>query len=247
MSCVQVTNPQCAVIITKIIDIMKQLLLLFFTLILSSVYTLQAQGTEVREVRKNMSLGAHEAFVVDYVNLDDREVEKLLIDFLKEYKGRRNPKKNRRENEIFVDDAEIKALSANTIDIYASVDPKGDNGSVIFWFDLGGVFLSEEMHGEKMEALEEWLYYFSRATRARTIELELEAEEDKLDDLNKDFDKLQREQEKLEKIIQDAQEAIAKAEKDLEDNAQSQKNAQDLIEQQRKVLEKVKDRLKKVN
>ena len=201
----------------------------------------------MREVRKGMSLGVQEAFEVDVANLDAKEVEKVLMSYLKEYKGKKGPKKDRKSKEILVDDAEIPALSGNTIDLYATVDGKGNESKVNFWFDLGGAFLSQEDHPEKMEALSNWLYEFGKATRTRTVELELDAEEKLLKDLNKDYDKLKKEQEKLEAAIEKAKETIAQAEKDLETNASEQKNSQESIVEQQKVVEDVKGKLKKVN
>lgn len=220
--------------------------LLLLTILFFSVSAF-AQKTKPNEVRKGMSLGVKEAFTVDIQNLDDKEVENLLIDYLKEYKGRKGPKRDRKSGEIFTDDAEIPAFSTNTIDIYAMIEGKGNNSTVVFWFDLGGAFLSEDAHPEKMEALSEWLYEFGRQTRARTIELELEAEEDRLKDLNKDFDKLLKEQEKLEDTIEKAQQMIKDAEQGLKENAKEQDNSQATILEQKRLIDKIKDRLKKVN
>lgn len=226
---------------------MKNYLLLLTILFFSVSVSVFAQKTRPNEVRKGMSLGVKEAFTIDIQNLDDKEVEKLLIDYLKGFKGRKAPKKDRKSGEIFTDDAEIPAFSTNTIDIYATVEGKGDNPTVVFWFDLGGAFLSEDAHPEKMEALSEWLYAFGRQTRARTIELELEAEEDRLKDFNKDFDKLLKEQEKLEDTIEKAKQMIAEAEDGLKENAKEQENSQATILEQKRLIDKIKDRLKKVN
>ena len=224
---------------------MKNYLLLLTILFFSvSVF---AQKTRPNEVRKGMILGVKEAFTIDIQNLDDKEVEKLLMDYLKGFKGRKAPKKDRKSGEIFTDDAEIPAFSTNTIDIYATVEGKGDNPTVVFWFDLGGAFLSEDAHPEKMEALSEWLYAFGRQTRARTIELELEVEEDRLKDFNKDFDKLLKEQEKLEDTIEKAKQMIAEAEDGLKENTKEQENSQATILEQKRLIDKIKDRLKKVN
>lgn len=224
---------------------MKQFLLFVLCV---SIFTIgHAQDKSIKEVKKGMSQGVKEAFTVDIVNLDDKEVEKVLMDYLKEFKGKKNPKLDRKTDEFLTDDAEIPSLSSNTIDIYTTIDGKGDNSTVTFWFDLGGAFLSEDNHPEKMEALSEWLYSFGRQTRLRTVELELEAQEKLLKDMNKDYDKLVKEQEKLQDTIKKAEETIKQAEKDLESNAAEQENSKDGIMEQQKVIEKIKDKLKKVN
>jgi hypothetical protein len=224
---------------------MKQLFLLFISFALLT--SLSAQRNGINEVKKGMSMGVKEAFSVNVSNLDTKETEKVLMDYLKDIKGKKGPKKDRKTKEILVDDADFKAISNNTVDVYAVMDGKGDNATVTFWFDLGGAFLSQEAHPEKMEAISDWLYNFSKNTKLRTVELELEAEEDRLKELNKDYDKLQKEQSKLEDSIQKAKEEIARAEEDLKSNAVEQDNSKRTISEQERVIEKVKDKLKKVN
>lgn len=224
---------------------MKQFSLLLLSLLM--VVTLGAQRNSINEVRKGMSMGVKEAFSVNVSSLSEKETEKVLMSYLKDVKGKKGPKKDRKTKEILVDDAQLKAISNNTVDIYATMDGKGDNSTVTFWFDLGGAFLSQESHPEKMEAVSEWLYDFSKAARSRTVELELEAEEDQLKEMNKEFDKLQKEQKKLEDAIKKAEETIAKAKEDLRSNATQQDNSKQTINEQERIINQVKDKLKKVN
>lgn len=224
---------------------MKQFSLLLLSLFI--VINLSAQRNGINEVRKGMSMGVKEAFTVDVSSLDSKETEKVLMDYLKDVKGKKGPKKDRKTKEILVDDAELKAISNNTVDIYATMDSKGDNSTVTFWFDLGGAFLSQDAHPDKMEAVSEWLYNFSKATRLRTVELELEAEEDQLKELNKAYDKLQKEQEKLQDAIKKAEETIASAKADLKSNANAQDSSKQSIAEQERMIQEVKDKLKKVN
>lgn len=226
---------------------MKNYLPILFIFLFSS--SVLGQSASFQEVRKAMSLGVNDAFTVAVENLDDKEVEKLVIDYLKEYKGRKNPKKDRRNNEIFTDDAKIPSLSSNTIDIYATVAGQGKGGisTVVFWFDLGGAFLSRTAHPEKMNALSDWMYEFGRQARIRTIELNLEKEENRLKELNKEFDKLIKEQEKLEDTIEKAKKMIADAEAEIKENAKDQENSQTIILEQQKIIENIKKQLKKVN
>lgn len=211
------------------------------------VINLSAQRNGINEVKKGMSMGVKEAFTVDVSNLSSKETEKVLMSYLKDVKGKKGPKRDRKTKEILVDDAELKTISGNTVDIYATLDGKGDNSTVTFWFDLGGAFLSQDAHPDKMEAVSEWLYNFSKAARLRTVELELEAEEDQLKELNKAYDKLQKEQEKLEDAIRKAEETIANAKADLKSNANAQNNSKQSIAEQERMIQEVKNKLKKVN
>lgn len=199
-----------------------------------------------QEGRRTMSLGTNNSFAILIDGLDAKEVEKQWDEFLKINKAPK-PRKDRKSGEIFTDDASLPAISANTIDLYATVNEKDKTSAeIVIWFDLGGAYLSSMDHADRIEALQKWLGEFTLQTRVRKVELELEAEEKKLGDMNKEFAKLAKEQESLEKTIADAEKKIQEAKKGLEVNASAQQNAKSGIEEQQKVVDKVKDKLKRV-
>ena len=37
-------------------------------------------------------------------------------------------------------------MSRNTVDVYALIEGRGPDAELVVWFDLGGAFLSSEMH-----------------------------------------------------------------------------------------------------
>ncbi|MBK8653308.1 MAG: hypothetical protein IPN20_05340 [Haliscomenobacter sp.] len=222
----------------------RKTLLFTFCLVFLALGWASAQGP--MEGKRVMSLGTNNSFAVLVDSLSAKEVEKLWIDFLKS-NNIRKPEKDRKTGEIFGDNASLPSLSANTIDVYATVTERGAGAEVAVWFDLGGAFLSSNDHADKIPALQSWLDGFLRNTRIRRVELELEGQESFLKELNKEFTKLQKEQENLEKTILDAEKKIQEAKKDLEVNASSQKTRTMEIENQQKVVEQVKDKLKKIN
>ncbi|MBK6950364.1 MAG: hypothetical protein IPH16_21855 [Haliscomenobacter sp.] len=198
------------------------------------------------EGKRVMSLGTNNSFSIQVDSLNAKEVEKLWMDFLKS-NNIRKPEKDRKTGEIFGDNASLPSLSANTIDVYATVNERGAGAEVAVWFDLGGAYLSSYDHADKIPALQSWLDGFLRNTRIRKVEIELEGQETVLKDLNKEFAKLQKEQENLEKTILDAEKKIQEAKKDLELNASSQKTRTMEIENQQKMVERVKEKLKRIN
>ncbi len=198
------------------------------------------------EGKRVMSLGTNNSFVLQVDSLGAKEVEKLWLDFLKE-NNIRKPEKDRKTGEIFGDNASLPALSANTVDVYSTVNERGTGAEVVVWFDLGGAYLSSYDHADKIPSLQSWMDGFLRNTRIRKVEIELEGQESVLKELNKEFSKLQKEQENLEKTILDAEKKIQEAKKDLEVNASAQKTRTMEIENQQKVVERVKEKLKKIN
>lgn len=198
------------------------------------------------EGKRVMSLGTNNSFAIQVDSLNVKEVEKLWMDFLKS-NNIRKPEKDRKTGEIFGDNASLPSLSANTIDVFSTVNERGAGAEVVVWFDLGGAFLSSYDHADKIPAVQSWQEGFLRNTRIRKVEIELEGQETILKDLNREFSKLQKEQENLGKTILEAEKKIQEAKKDLEVNASAQKTRTMEIENQQKVVEQVKEKLKKIN
>jgi len=194
-----------------------------------------------------MSQGNENAFILSTEGLETKELEDVLKDFLKDYKGRKNPKYDRRSAEYFVDDAEIEGASGNTIDLYARINQTGNmSQEVAVWFDLGGAYLSSSAHRDAADYLRtEWFPELDNRIYTRMVEIELDAEEDKLKEFNKEHDSLMKDQKKLEGDIVDYQEKIKQAEKDLEQNAQKQDEILKVIAEQQAAVEAVKKKLKK--
>ncbi len=208
-----------------------------------------AHAQTVDEGTATMSQGNENAFTLSTQGLETKDLEDVLKDFLKDYKGRKNPKYDRRSAEYFVDDAEIEGASANTIDIYARVNQTGNmSQEILVWFDLGGAYLSSADHRDAAEYLRtEWFPELDNRIYTRMVEIELDTEEDKLKDFNKEHDDLMKDQKKLENDIADYQDKIKQAEKDLEQNARQQEEILKVIAEQQAAVEAVKKKLKKKN
>lgn len=219
-----------------------------FSLLIVSLFflSLPAQAQNVDEGKAAMSQGSANAFTLTTQGLETKELEDVLKDFLKDYKGRKNPKYDRRSAEYFVDDAEMEGASGNSIDVYARINQTGNmSQEIVVWFDMGGAYLSSADHRDAADYLRtEWFPELSNRIYSRMVELELDAEEDKLKDFNKEHDDLMKDQKKLEKDIADYQEKMKQAEKDLEQNAKQQEEILKVIKEQQAAVEAVKKKLK---
>lgn len=198
------------------------------------------------ETQRVMSQGTHTAFVYSVEGIDAKEMEDVLTDYLKEFKSRRNPKYDRRTKEFFLDDGEISELSRNTIDVYASIESKDkQQHDIVVWFDMGGSFLNGKDHAAAVVELQErWFPELGNWIYNRQVELELELEEDKLKEMNKAFDRLQRDQKKLEDDIAEYQQKIKEAEQDLKDNIAAQQEMEKVIKEQQEVVKSVEKKKK---
>jgi hypothetical protein len=218
---------------------------IFFTLLTFVFLPFMLSAQNIQESPRTMSLGTKNSYYFNVDNLNAKEVEKQWNDFIKEANGK--TKKDRKTNEVFADNVSLPTISSNLVDVYATFTDKGNNNTeVVVWADLGGAFLSAQDHPEKVEPFRSWLNTFGRKTRVRKVEIEQETEEAKLKDLNKDYTRLQKDQDRLNKDIADYQQKLADAQKNLEINKAAQATRQQEVMNQQKVLDLVKEKLKRV-
>lgn len=203
-------------------------------------------SAQISESEQSMSQGVKNAFVLEMPNADEKVVEKTWKKYSKDFKGK--TKKDRRSGEHFTDNAIIPSIGGNnSIDVYTKIEKSGDNVLFTSWYDLGGAYLNSYEHGDEAAEAQKILLAFALDVAKEMTLIEIDNEEKKLKDLNNALKKLEKEKENYEKEIEQAKERIAKAEADIEQNGKDQENAKLLIEDQEKVLDKVKEKLSDLN
>lgn len=217
---------------------MKHFLSLLYCFFLLSLCQVSAQ---IIEESKSMSLGARNALVLDLPDTKPDFVGKLWKKYLKTYGAKTKKSKG---GEIFSDDADIVALGgANTIDIYAKSESRGDGAELSMWIDLGGAFLASETHQDRYLEGEKFLMRFALFVAKENTKIELDEEENQLKKLLTLKKKLERDNERYHREIEQAKEAIRKAEANIETNLVEQDDANQQIEIQNGVVDDVKKRL----
>ena len=212
--------------------------------------TLFAQKIKVKEENENLGGGSNPALVVVIYETDENTVEKAWRNFMKKY----DAKVSNSGGEIFADNALIKDISTNTMDIYAKTK-KEDNGTkLIVAINMGGAFMSPSQHGTATNKMEKMLEDFARnlakesiADQQKLAEKELEKLTRKQEHLVKDNEGLHNDIEKYKDKIQKAQDDIKKAEDDITKNLKDQEEAKKAMEVQKKVVETVKEKANKVD
>ena len=216
---------------------MKTLHILFFTLIM--VIGLNAQTFESKQ---ELSVGLQNAYAMDHPGAEKKHVEKALDNAFKDY-GK--VKKNRKAKEWKCQDCKIPSVSSNSMSVYYKVEEgKGQTTSYLF-FDDGGKFLSSD-NSDKQEAIERLNTEIFNDCQKMVIGVALKSEEDILKDREKEMKKLEKKNEDLHKDIEKNKENISKAEKEIEQNLQAQEDKKIEIEQQRKKVSSVTDKLNNV-
>jgi len=217
---------------------MKRILLFVFSLISFSMLA------QVNEGARLLNGEEKNAFSITLPKTEKKEVEKAWAKFIKEYKGK--TKLNKKTSVTFSDDAVVKGMSNNTVDVSAQVMDNGEDTELIVWYNLGGAYLNSEMHSEGALVGKNLLTDFTLTISKAAIEELLAAEEESLKELTKEQEKLEKEKKDYEAEIKKYEEKIQEARNSILKNAQDQITQKEKVAQQQHVVNEVKEKLKKV-
>ena len=223
------------------------LLILFATTAFCQNYSIQ-----ITESNEAIGVGKNNAMVVNVFENDLDKVEKEWKNTIKNYK---NEKTNLHHHSLFADNVVINEISTGTVDIYTNFIEKKDNKSVgmIVAFDLGGVYMSSNQHGDKFLAAKKIVYDFAVKVTKAALDEQLSVENKKLekllekkDDLEKDKINMNSRIEEDRDRIKKAQEDIAKNEENLKKNEKDQQDQQLKIDEQKKMINEFQKRIDSV-
>jgi hypothetical protein len=149
--------------------------------------------------------------------------------------------------EIIADDAVIKKISDQPIDVYASVSRvKSDELKLIVAFNLGSAFLNSSQFGSQFREARSMLYEFgyelskeSYSNRLKHERQTARALENQHKDLLQQKEKLEESIELNQKRIKDAEQAIRLAQEAITKNLDDQQKKKVEIQTQLKVIDEV--------
>lgn len=216
---------------------------------------LLAQGQidfKITEENKAMSKGSYNALVIQLPNTSSKQVNKLWNKYLKNFKGK--TKYDRKGSEYFSDNAYIKGMSDNTVDITAKIYDKGEQGTELaVWFNLGVTYLSSQQHAERYPIGAKVLQDFGLLVSSDLIEAQLKEEEKILESMNDTLKTLVKEEKaatdeiaKQENIIKKAEEHIEGAKQSIEESQNAQNEQTEHIKAQEKRIEAIRRKLKEL-
>lgn len=217
---------------------MKKIISLLFLLLLFS-NIVNSQNLRVEEVVENMSKGAQKGLAIEFPEISEDFLFKEFKDWVDKFKGK--TKVDKKNNEVFSDDAFLKEISANTFDIYGKIINKGKTQRLVMFVDLGGAFLNTQMHADKYKIMEGQLLEFGRSVIKNDLKTKLEEAENTLKGLEKEKKDLEQEQSKSLKNIEDAKNTIKKEEENIEVNKKKQAEKDQQIVSQTKVVEELRN------
>ncbi|MCP4124228.1 MAG: hypothetical protein GY751_20980 [Bacteroidetes bacterium] len=164
---------------------MRFALLFLFSFLLSFAVDGQDR-VGINDIQLNTTQGDQPAFEFFIPDTDADAVQDAWNKFHKSYKVKPKQDKNQR-NYYFSDNAQIAALSENSIDIYARMYETDGGVRFACAFDLGGVFISSRKTPDKYGKAKLLLNRFYAEIAMTAILLEIESESARLESLNSEY------------------------------------------------------------
>lgn len=196
---------------------------------------------EISERDMSMSLGKQIAFTVDIDGADEDMTEDVWKKYVKDF-GK--SKRNKKAKEYYVLGARVPMIAgASDIDLYIKFEERVGHTTASLCIDKGGSFVNSDEHPKEAQGAEEFLTEFYLAVKKKAISEEMEKQEKELKKLDKSLRKLEKKNTGYHDDIADAKEDIEKAEKNIEQNLKDQEDQAILIEQQKKIIEEIIERL----
>jgi len=197
------------------------------------------------EVRQFMSKGEQNGIEITLNGTTPKDAAEAVEKWGKKMKAK--VVRDKKNPEIFIDNAQIPTVSANVVDIYAIITPV-DNGSKLTIFtDLGGAFISSAAYGTQYTAMDAALKKLAKDQAIVVAEDQLKAEEKILKTLNGDLKDLHGKKDDYQKDIDKAKSTIQQREADIQKNAADQTAKQQQITLQQQIIETVKTKKAALN
>ena len=214
-------------------------------LILSLGASYAQQTFTTNEVRQFMSKGEQNGIEITLNGTSPKDAAEAVEKWGKKMKAK--VVRDKKNPEIFIDNAQIPTVSANAVDIYAIITPV-DNGSKLTIFsDLGGAFISSAAYGTQYAAMDATLKKLAKDQAVVVADDQLKVEEKILKSLNGDLKELKSKKEDYQKDIEKAKTTIQQREADLQKNAADQTAKQQQITLQQQIIETVKTKRAALN
>lgn len=170
-------------------------------------------------------------------------VEKLLKKELKNFNG----KLDDRKNEYFVSLGEAKDLGKKQFDVYAKIIGSKDSPISVCWsVDLGGAYMDKDLHSVQYSFFKKRLEKFASEAAEASIDKQVELEKEILKELEKEKEKLVKEQENLKSDIEELKKKIIEKEEDIQKSKSKEDTKKNEISSQENKLKTVERRKEQI-
>ncbi|MDQ3141564.1 MAG: hypothetical protein M3Q56_04880 [Bacteroidota bacterium] len=216
---------------------MKIYSLIFFVILSSLV---NKAYTQVNEVKQQMSLGVQSGLAINIPGADAKFIEKQWKKYTKDF-GK--IARNRKADEDFISGAIVKDINGGApIDMYSQITEQ----NITVYFDMKNGFLNKAEYAKEYGLANNFMQTFGYEVQKEMVRMELDSEKDKLKKLEKNIEKLRRDNTGYHQDIAQANEKIKRAEANMVQNDKDQQTTQTELGNQTKTVEMVQQKLDKI-
>lgn len=213
---------------------------LLLALLLTSCLTAQ----EVLQKKSTMSLGSQHAYYVEIEGANNDLLEDSWKAYMKEF-GKMN--QNKKAKEFVSENVTVHLINGSSpVTIYARFDEGKGTGTAFVWVDMGTGFANPEDFSAQNKGVETFMQDFWVLARKNVIKKELETEEKKLKNFEKDLIKLENKNKDYHSEIEKAKLKIIENEKNIEVNIKDQEAKRSEIELQKTAVQTIAEKLNSV-
>jgi predicted nucleic acid-binding Zn-ribbon protein len=213
---------------------MKQLIT---SLVLSLVCVWTSTAQEVTTDNRSMVTGLQPAVILNIKGADPKFVDAKWKEYTKSY-GKAEKVKGSKE--YVIQGVHIGDIGGGELmNVYHYASQAADGTELTVWFSRGGNYLRAD--DKEYPSAEKFLKAFAHKVNVDMIAMDLEEQQKKLEKLESNLAKLVKEKENLHKTIETNQAKISQAETDIPLNERAQEAGKTDIDNQKAVVESVKE------
>lgn len=199
-----------------------------------------SQKITVKELAEDIGGGVQNALVVKILDINPVDAEEGFKTYMKSYNG----KKTSKGGSIFIDNADIKEISENTVDVYAKAVATGKDVNFNVAFDLGGIFLSSKTHKDKYLVAEKMIKDFATKMTKEPLLNKLKEAQKILTKAEDEQKNLEKDNASLNEEIQTYKNKMKTAEDNLAKNKAEQDKKKVEIDTNKKLVSDIETKLK---
>lgn len=195
---------------------------------------------ELTEVQGESPEGRERAYIVSLEDTDTRVAKDVWSKFIKDHKGRLRRIKG---SDIEVAPAvEISGFS-DKVTVKSGFRDQGRDTELQLWFVRDERYLNPNSDQTAFDIIDRFVEQYRSSLESAQIQNEVDDEQKKLKQLEKDLSRLQRQNDQLHKDITKAEDKIRESRIKIEDNLQEQDMINQQIGEQKRVVEETKRKM----
>lgn len=196
----------------------------------------------VSEGARDFVSGTQNALIIELPGVEDKMAEKVWKNYIDKFGGK--TKKMKEIKGTITTDTEIYPVGGlEKMNLYSRVEETKEKTTVTVWFELkSGMVRSDDNLKAYTEAVK-FMQDYGLQVNIAQVEETLEAEEKNLKNLERDMEKLKRDNTGYHRDIEVTKERIAKAEKQIEENVKDQGRTDESIKVQQEKVKEVQTKL----